>query len=158
MALLIVLLVLGFIVLMSAAFVGMLLLLRRPLKHRQAEVERGLAPDVAICSTYKANFFGLASKPMSQLRGNGILVLTDRELAFFMLKPRREVRIPLSRLIRVERPRWWRGKSVAQKLLAAYFTTEDGSEDAAAFWVPDVDEWSGQVQAAAQRAGAPSGG
>ena len=145
MALLIILLIAGFVALMIVLFACLLLLLRRSLAKKLNQAATTLAPRQIVYSTYKANFFGLASKGMEQLRGNGVLALTQGELAFFMLKPAREVRVPLERIERLERPKWWNGKSVGQKLLAVYFTTEGGAGDAAAFWVPDVAEWTARI-------------
>ncbi|MBK9051763.1 MAG: hypothetical protein IPL78_12865 [Chloroflexi bacterium] len=42
----------------------------------------------------KANSFGLESAGVWQARGNGGLVLTGKELHFFMLIPNKEVRVP----------------------------------------------------------------
>lgn len=149
MVLLIVLLVAGFIALMVSLFACLLLMTRGALARKEELAARAMAPEPVIYSTYKANFFGLASKGMGQLRGNGVLALTRLELAFFMLKPAREVRVPLERVRRIEDPKSWLGKSVARRLLAVYFLNEDGAEDAVALWVPDVAEWTARIKAVA---------
>ena len=145
MALLIVLLIVGFAVLLVVFFAVLLLLTRRALARKEELAARALAPEPVIYSTCKANFFGLKSKGMGQLRGNGVLALTGSQLAFFMLKPSRTFKVPLAAVRHIEDPRSWLGKTVAQRLLAVYFLDDDGTEDAVAFWVPDVEEWTARI-------------
>ena len=159
MALLIVLLIVGFVALLVIFFAVLLLLTRRALAKKEELAARGLAPEPVIYSTYKANFFGLKSKGMGQLRGNGVLALTGSHLAFFMLKPSRTIKIPLAAVRRIEDPKSLLRKTFARKLLAVYFLDEDGADDAVAFWVPDVGEWTARVaEVAPALEGIESGG
>jgi hypothetical protein len=49
-----------------------------------------------------ANSFGVESEGMFQIRGNGCLILTDDVVAFDLWVPRKKLRIPRSRIRRVE--------------------------------------------------------
>jgi L-2-hydroxyglutarate oxidase LhgO len=42
-----------------------------------------------------ANFFGQESRGVTQIRGNGTLILTDSDLIFEMWVPNKQLRIPL---------------------------------------------------------------
>ncbi len=92
-------------------------------------------------SSPMANFFGTKSAGMKQVRGNGILILTDSVVYFRMLVPRREVIIPLERINSIKTPRSFLGKSKGGKLLQLDYTNETGGEDAAAWMVSGLQEW-----------------
>lgn len=94
-----------------------------------------------------ANFFGLESRGMKQIRGNGALVLTRDELWFLQALPRREVRVPLNCVERVSTPRSHLGKTIWRRLLRVDFQTEDG-HDAAAWAVRKVEDWRNALEAA----------
>lgn len=93
-----------------------------------------------------ANFFGLRSRGMRQVRGNGILLLTGSEIFFRMLLPSREFRIPLDSVTSLETPGSFLGKSKGRKLLQVNFTTFDGEEDSAAWLVGEPDRWAEMVR------------
>ncbi len=93
-----------------------------------------------------ANFFGLQSKGMGQLRGNGLLVLTESKLLFRMLVPASWIEIPLDRIHAIEQPLSWLGKSRGHKLLAVRFFNEIGEEDAVGWDVRDSDGWIERIR------------
>ena len=84
---------------------------------------------------------GLQSAGRGQVRGTGLLVLTDRELRFRQLVPQRETRIALASVADVGRERWWLGKTVGRPLLRVTWRADDGTEDAMAWQVRDLDAW-----------------
>lgn len=96
------------------------------------------------------NFYGQESKGKMQMRGNGTLVLTEEELYFEQLVPRREYRIPLSAVQGVETPSSFLGKTNFRPLLKVVFKNEGGQTDAMGWIVPDV-EGAQQVIEAARR-------
>ena len=80
-------------------------------------------------------------------------MLTADELRFEQLVPRRESLIPLADVAAVETKRWWLGKSVGSKLLCVRWRSPDGSEDAMAWAVRDLDAWLAAIAAERDRAG-----
>src|SRR5687768_4488400 len=88
--------VLGFVVLMALiVLVGKVVLhsIQGPLENRIAEHH---GPEDIVLKDLGANCFGLESKGVMQWRGNGALVLTEKELHFFMFLPKWDLRIPLA--------------------------------------------------------------
>jgi len=88
-----------------------------------------------------ANMFGLKSRGMKQVRGNGILLLTNSVLYFRMLMPRREVLVPVSSITGFGVEKSFLGKTKGVKLLRIDFTPETGGADSAAWIVRDLDGW-----------------
>lgn len=88
-----------------------------------------------------ANFFGIESLGFTQIRGNGILLLTDTDLVFGMFRPTRDFLIPLARIEKIELAESHLAKTVFQPLLKVYFTNEEGNADSVAWWVTNPTEW-----------------
>jgi hypothetical protein len=95
-----------------------------------------------------ANFYGQESKGKMQMRGNGTLALTEEELYFEWLVPRREFRIPLSAIQAVETPSSYLGKTNFRPLLKVVFQNDAGQTDSMAWLVPDVEAARQEVEAA----------
>jgi hypothetical protein len=108
--------------------------------HRLTE---GRAP---IVEDRAANCFGLRSAGAGQIRGNGYLGVTEREIVFVMWVPRREVHIPRPLLVEAGTTRSHLGKTVGRDLLHLRWIDADGEEDESAFAVrrlsPFLDELS----------------
>ncbi len=49
-----------------------------------------------------AKFFGIESLGFKQVRGNGILMLTEKDLVFGMFHPTRDFPIPLALIEKIE--------------------------------------------------------
>lgn len=100
-----------------------------------------------ILKALLANYFGLKSKGLKQVRGGGKLILTDQELYFNQTGTKTELRIPISKIRAIETPRSFLGKSQMIKLLKVIFEDEDGNLDAVAWgvkglkkeWVPNLE-------------------
>ena len=103
-----------------------------------------------------ANCFGVASRGMRQVRGNGCLALSDRELLFVQWVPRQTVRVPLTAVREVATPRSHLGKTKGSSLLQVHWGA--GAEaDSVAFQVRDLPKWVGEL-AEARQAIAVAGG
>jgi hypothetical protein len=89
-----------------------------------------------------ANSFGVESKGVAQVRGNGCLAATAEEILFLMWFPRKELRIPRNRIIAVEQPRSHLGKSYGGPLLKIHFTDDQGKPDSVAWAVNDLPMWA----------------
>ena len=88
-----------------------------------------------------ANTFGVESAGKWQVRGNGNLALTKRELLFAQWVPNRLLRIPRSDIVEVTTVRSHLGKGIGRDLLKVAWTNDLGAADSIAFWVPDLDGW-----------------
>ncbi|GAB4263771.1 hypothetical protein [Deferrisoma sp.] len=82
-----------------------------------------------------AAFFGVRSAGWRQVRGNGVLVVTDEALWFRRLVPARTWVIPLDRVRGVSTPKVFLGKTALRPLVAVEFLGEAGTPDAAAWAV-----------------------
>ena len=87
-----------------------------------------------------ANFFGQESSGLKQIRGNGMLVLTDQELVFLMYMPRKEVVIPLSKIKEISNPKSFLGKTKFQPLLKVDFTQNDSINQDSMAWLTSKRE------------------
>lgn len=91
-----------------------------------------------------ANFFGLKSLGGGQIRGNGILVLTDKNVRFFRYFPKKEITIPIQSIKNIDSTNAYLGKSVFAPLLKIEY---EGDETA--FWVEDLQEWTDALKESA---------
>lgn len=121
---------------------GVFALVKRKLRE---DVRKKFAGHTVIRESVGANFFGLASKGLGQVRGNGALVLTPYELHFVMFAPRREMAIALDAITSVSTPRSHLGKTCVARLLRVDFRTADG-DDAVAWAVGGVDGWKSDIE------------
>ncbi len=93
------------------------------------------------------NFFGQQSFGYKQVRGNGILALTDKGIHFRMLIPSKELFVPLDSIKDISQPRSFLGKTKMRDLLRVDFVNEQGRDDAGAWLVPSLQWWSEAVEA-----------
>ena len=99
-----------------------------------------------ILSANDANFFGQQSRKSTQVRGNGVLILTAEELYFEMWRPKKILQIPISSVLKIEITKSFMHKSVFRKLLKVVFTNQEGEEDAAAWWVTSLEKWIEELE------------
>jgi hypothetical protein len=130
------------LVVFLAVMRGVMALLRRKMLE---QIRRRFAGQTVIRQSIGANFFGLTSKGLGQIRGNGALVLTPDELYFVLFAPRRELIIPLADVTSVSTPRSHLGKTIGMKLLRIDFRAS-GGEDAVAWALRDLDEWTAEIK------------
>ena len=137
LAFLIVVLSISLLVCVSAMVLSWIRRLRR-------EAIESLRSDIGEEKVYQVddcNFFGISSSGYGQIRGNGVLALTEKGLHFRMLAPRKTLFIPIDSIREVSHPRWFLGKSKARKLLRVDFFDQEGEKDAAAWLVPHHEWW-----------------
>ncbi len=120
---------------------------RRLRSRRTRDVLERFAGRRVLGVEASANFFGQASSGPLQIRGNGVLVLTDRELYFEMWLPARVVRIPVASILSVETARAHLGKTRGTLLLKVVFRNERGEQDSAAWLLKDVHGFKGKLEA-----------
>ncbi|MGC9316539.1 MAG: hypothetical protein ACP5KN_00715 [Armatimonadota bacterium] len=131
--------------------VALVLALRAVAKRREAEADDALIGERILLRDPSANLMGVQSAGMGQVRGNGVLSLTEYRLHFLMWLPRREVVIPLSRVTGIETPEEFMGKSKHRPLLQVNFTGEEGHPDAAAWAVRKLPVWRERIEQLLER-------
>ncbi|MBN1435267.1 hypothetical protein JW921_10940 [Candidatus Fermentibacterales bacterium] len=125
-------------------FVLALAVVRVLLRRRTAAmIERFGGSEIVMVSP-GASFFGLESRGMGQVRGNGVLLLTSGQLCFEMLLPRRVFTIPLETVTGVQIVKSHLGKSRACPLLKVSFAGPAGP-DSAAWALGNPEEWVGAI-------------
>jgi hypothetical protein len=95
---------------------------------------------------YGAHFFGQESKGVFQTRGNGTLVITDHELVFEKWVPQKEYVIPLNRIVTIEMPNSFLGKTTFTPLVKVVYRTDTGEQDAIAWSVRDAAGLKSQLE------------
>lgn len=98
-----------------------------------------------IRSSIGANFFGQESLKLKQVRGNGVLILTPRELYFEMWWPKRVYRISVDSILDIEVTKWHLKKTKGRDLLKVIFTNPLGETDSSAWLVRDLDLWTSEI-------------
>ena len=118
----------------------------RLFKKRTQEIEGQFAGKEVLLTSRGANFLGQESKGLSQVRGNGVLILTDKELYFGMWTPKKELKVPIVAIKDVENPKSFLGKSVFRRLLKISFENDSGEIDAAAWYVKALETWTRELE------------
>lgn len=96
-------------------------------------------------ATTQANFFGVKSKGSAQVRGNGALVLTKKELYFIRAVPSKEYSIPISAIRKVSLPKTFNGKLTFVPLLCVHYDTKNG-EDSIAWALKNAKKWKDAIE------------
>ncbi len=121
-------------------------MVKKLFQNRISEIMDNFMGKNIIISLTNANFFGQQSRKSTQVRGNGVLILTAEELYFEMWIPKKTLKIPTSNILIVEITKSFLHKSVFRKLLKVGFQNENGEEDAAAWWVTSLDKWIEELE------------
>ena len=121
-------------------------MVKKLFQTRINEILDGFKDKNIILSLNSANFFGQQSRKSTQVRGNGVLILTAEDLYFEMWCPKKILQIPISSVLKIEITKSFLHKSVFRKLLKVVFTNQEGEEDAAAWWVTSLDKWIEELE------------
>jgi len=105
----------------------------------------------ALLVSENANLFGIESKGIKQIKGNGVLILTDNSLFFGMWTPKREFEIPIKRITRIEKVKNQLHRSILRNLLKVEFFDEDNQIDSVVWYVRDLDIWIENLQKIKQK-------
>lgn len=127
----------------ALVFGGVLVMLRNTARQKEASAQKRYPEARQI--ERAASFFGQESRGVTQMRGNGTLILTDSELIFEMWVLNREFRIPLRSIQSLENPTSFLGKSRFTPLLKVVYINEQGETDSMAWQVPDLSGWMHQI-------------
>lgn len=99
-----------------------------------------------LAVTSSANFFGQESEGLTQIRGNGVLLLTQDEVYFKMWVVQKVIHIPISQIERVETPRSYLKRSKSLPLLKIVFKGQDGQIDSVAWYVNNLIDWQRAIK------------
>ncbi len=117
-------------------------MIKRLFKKRIEKIIAKFQENEILKLSESANYFGLESKGVMQIRGNGVLILTKEKLYFEMwAKPKTNVEIPINSIQQIERGESHLGKRVFQNLLKVHFINEKGNLDSVAWMVRDLEDW-----------------
>jgi len=94
-----------------------------------------------LCWSRKWPTFGLKSLGMKQIRGNGLLVLTDKRVYFKRYYPEKELDILLESIQKIDTVQNFLGKTRFAPLLKIVFNEEETS-----FQVKNISEWMEKCQ------------
>lgn len=119
------------------------------MKAAAQEVEENYSGE-GILRMEGANLLGRKSLGMSQIRGNGVLALTNSRLVFRMLLPRRIFEIHLDSIENMEHPMTFLGKTKGMRLLVVNYTNEEEEPDAMGWAAKDPDGWAEDIRSAMQ--------
>jgi hypothetical protein len=135
--------IIGLVILIAVAIflVVPALVIRAMAPALERRISRTYPREQIVRKDLKALTFGLQSRGVRQGRGNGALVLTADELAWFRFIPERSVlRIPRASITQVDTVKTHLGKTYGRDLLRVTFTN-NGKPDAMAWYVPDLGAW-----------------
>jgi hypothetical protein len=113
----------------------------RKLRNEAVNALREAVGGEKVFHVEDCNFFGRQSRGYAQVRGNGLLALTDRGIHFRMFLPRRYLFIPLEDVGSVSVAGSFLGKSRGRKILRVDFRTSGGGDDACGWLVPSPGWW-----------------
>ena len=115
------------------------------LKKKQDEIERNFqkrfaGKKILLMDKY-ALYVARERDGYSHFRGNGYLVLTNDELFFERQLNKMIVKIPVNSILGVDKTRRLGGQAPGKLMLKVNFKNSDGSEDAIAWKVKELDKW-----------------
>ncbi len=110
-------------------------------KKRKQQIINKFDNSSLILGPSSANSFRQESLDIGQVRGNGLLILTEEELYFGMYLPRKDFHIPLNLIYEAKTTKGHLGKTKSRKLLKVEFTNIERQSDSLAWLVNDLDTW-----------------
>ena len=119
----------------------------RLFKKRKEEIMKKFEGHKVLIAFGSANFFGLESKGVKQVRGNGVLVLTEEKLYFEMwVKPKTIIEIPSKSIKKIDIVKSHVHKSKLKPLLKVIFINGIGEHDSVAWMVNNLEEWRNTLE------------
>jgi hypothetical protein len=117
-------------------------MLKKLFKKRINEIHERYKDKNILLVDDMSNFFGLESSGVLKVRGNGVLLLTEEELFFGMWKPKKEISILTSSILKITNPKSHMHRSIFKPLLKVIFRNENGEIDSSAWYVKELDKWN----------------
>ena len=117
----------------------LLLWIKKVKSIRLHELQSTFAFDEIIYEEDMANFMGIKSLGMTQIRGNGIFIILSDKLFFSLFFPRKDIEIPRSSITGIRTEKAFLGKTKFKPLVVIDFTSESGSKDSVGFLVAEPE-------------------
>lgn len=92
-----------------------------------------------------ANFFGFKSKGVTQIKGRGVMLLTEDELIFEKLITNKRFSISVDSIEEVEKVDSFLGKTKGKPLLQIKFKNKDNEIDYCAWHIDDLEQWQNDL-------------
>ncbi|MCE7738474.1 MAG: hypothetical protein KAU62_01100 [Candidatus Heimdallarchaeota archaeon] len=115
-------------------------------KKRKHAILENMKDQSIILGPVSANNYGQESKGKGQVRGMGLLFLTDKEVYFGMYVPKKDFHILIDHIHGISIPKWYLGKTRSKPLLKLTFTNNEGELDSLAWQVKDLDLWVNTIE------------
>lgn len=132
----------GVVALVVLLFVVRLIALHFVDKRGASVIAEHYKPEDIVRQDAQADGRGLLSAGIAT-RGNGALVLTKTDLAFFPITGS-EVDLPVAKISHVDIVNNHNGYS-GRPLLQVHFTSDGGKDDAYAWYVRDQEQWKNDI-------------
>lgn len=130
------------LLLLSAVSRLVLHIMKGPL---DARITAHYGQDEILMKDLKANSFGLESAGVWQARGNGGMVLTGKNLHFFMFLPKSDNCVPLDTITELAITKTHLGKVTPYDLLKVNYVAE-GKMDSIAWYLTDPRAWKLRIE------------
>jgi len=93
---------------------------------RMKDVAGKQSPGDVLAISKEAGYLGMKPGALAQIRGNGILVLTQSDIKIYILKPGLEYGLPLDWVEWIGHPRFFRGKYAGRRMMVVHFCDDVG--------------------------------
>lgn len=125
--------IVSYVLLATLLLAAFILLFRILFMHRKEKANSN------VLAEGFSNFYGYSTKGMKQIRGNGLLTLSEAFIQFEMYFPRRKVTIPVNQIREVKITFEHVGKLSLSLLCISYVA--NGHVETVAWKVADTDKW-----------------
>jgi len=115
-------------------------------KKRKQAILENMKNQSILLGPIPANNFGQESKGIGQVRGSGLLFLTDKEVYFGMYIPKKDFHILIDHIHGISTPKWHLGKTKSKLLLKLAFANNEGELDSIAWQVKNLDLWVNTIE------------
>jgi hypothetical protein len=129
------------VIILVFVVLGLILLfatLKKSVNNTTSTIEKNFNKEDIIYINSSANFFGVKSLGFKQIKGNGILILTNEVLFFRRLLPEMEISIPIENIQSIEEVKSFLSKSIGRKLLKVNYKSDRDKIDSVAWYVDDI--------------------
>ena len=143
---------LSLILILNAIVVLIIAIVVRNIQSRKVkEVLSKIDKKRVLAINSNANFFGQQSLGLTQMKGNGVLILMDSEVYYEMWIPKKIIRIPLESIKDIEETKFYLGKTKFKPLLKITFINDENEEDSCTWLVSNIKGWKEKLKIQANK-------
>jgi len=119
-------------------FTVVILFIRRyAIKLEEEYKSKQFATEEILFIDNGANLFGIDTLNSLQLRGNGLLIITEDSLFFRLFFPKKEIKIEMKRVFNIEFIKSFKGKSILRLLTKIDYNNNEGSIDSIVLYIKE---------------------